>query len=70
MQMLKQKTNMDSLQHCFKDLEVVKYLYETCHAKIPDDTISKVSIKDNLEVVKYLYERQWFNKKCFTKWPS
>ena len=35
-------------------LEIVKYLYETCHSQIDDDAIQYASQNRHLEVVKYL----------------
>ena len=43
-------------------LEIVKYLYETCHADVETKNnygstpISIASLNDQLEIVKYLYE--------------
>ena len=35
-------------------LEVVKYLYKTCHAKLTNEAIYKASNNGHREVVKYL----------------
>ena len=39
------------------NLEIIKYLHETCHAEVPDDAISNASRNGHIDIVKYLYEQ-------------
>ena len=37
-------------------IDIIKYLYEICKAKVPDNAINNASSKGHLEVVKYLHK--------------
>ena len=39
--------------------DIVKYLYETCHAKVDCNAINNASSSGNIELIKYLYENYY-----------